>query len=781
MIKPHTFLAPAALVLALAACAPQGWCEIAPPAAPPARSPGAIDEALGQLASTDWILQAEGMSVLAEAKVKQAVPPLRAILAGNGHPWIRGRALVALAGILGEAEADEALLAADQPALEVRAAAMEALAVTGSPRALAVVQAHLEDKAPAVAQEAFVALARLQKDKAWPRIAPLVSSADIATVRRAAPALVYVGTPQARKDLLGLLGHKDEGVRLAAAHALQEVRDPGAIPALLAAMSGDGAVDVKAACERTLLAYEPQALAAPLLAALQAPEGALCQVALKVLAARPSPEARAGVVSFLQDTPKRAEAARGAALEVAAGADPQANLELFVRYLENADAALRRKAVEILGRCEGADLFTLLKPRLADANKDVRYVALRVLRRATKQAPAGGIVDYVDGIVKDPVREVFDEAMGLLAERLTPTEVPKAVAALDPVLGGADDQRRARAAAILEPLASDDLCRRLAAAQGYLVEWKVIGPFPNDDKRGITAVYPPELSADFQKTYDPYRLGGGAQFKAPGARPAAGGSREVLVIRPPLAASAVGRTVASYAVDLPQAKGLKFTAFVAAQNEGQHGDGVRLAVDAGGKRLLDQKLPVREEFQPVEASLAEQAGKRVVLDLVVEGVANPKGDWAALAEPRIVSDEGVVADLVKLAPTAAVRSVAPGDPAGKLAWDSAKAARAAGLVDFREVLGAGDRQVAYGAVELESPADRKIWLTIVADDASKVWLNGAMLAEKRSAGTARLEADLKKGRNLLLVKVCNEADKFFCSVRVTEKDGRRAEGLKTAK
>jgi HEAT repeat protein len=780
MIKPHTFFAPAALVLALAVCAPQGWCAAAPPPAP-TLSPAATDEALAKLASTDWIIQAEGMSVLADARVKQAVPALRAILAGNGHPWSRGRALVALAGILGEAEADEALLAADQPAPEVRAAAMEALAVTGSPRALAVVQAHLEDKAPAVAQEAFVALARLQKEKSWPRIAPLLTSGDIATVRRAAPALVYVGTPQAHKELLGLLGHKDEGVRLAAAHALQEVRDPGAIPALLAAMSGDGAVDVKAACERALLAYEPQALAPPLLAALQAPQGTSYQEALKILAARPSPEARAGVVAFLQDTPKRAEGVRGAALEVAAGADPQANLELFVRYLENAEPTLRRKAVEILGRCEGADLFTLLKPRLADANKDVRYVTLRVLRRATKQAPAGGIVDYVDGIVKDPVREVFDEAMGLLAERLTAPEVPKAVVALDPVLGGADDQRRGRAAAILEPLASDDLCRRLAAAQGFLVEWKVIGPFPNDDRRGITAVYPPELGLDFMKTCEPYRFGGGAMFKTPGARSVAGGSREILAMRPPLTTSAVGRTVATYSVDLPQAKGLKFTAYVAGQNEGEHGDGVRLAVDAGAKRLLDQKLPVSQEFQPVEASLAEQAGKRVVLDLVVEGAANAKGDWAALAEPRIVSDDGLVADLVKLAPTAAVRTVAPGDPAVKLAWDSVKAARAAGVVDFREVLGAGDRQTAYAAAELESAADRKVWLTIVADDASKVWLNGAMLAEKRSAGTARLEADLKKGRNLLLLKVCNESDKFFCSVRVSEKDGRRAEGLKTVK
>ena len=780
MIKPLTFLAPAALALALAACTGQAWCAVAPPPGP-ALSAAAVDEAMAKLASTDWILQAEGMSVLADARVKQAVPALRAILAGSAHPWVRGRALVALAGILGDAEADEALMSADNPAPEVRAAAMEALAVVGSPKALAVVQAHLEDKAPAVAQEAFVALARLQKEKSWPRIAPLLTSGDVATVRRAAPALVFVGTPQARKELLDLLAHKDEGVRLAAAHALQEVRDPGAIPALLAAMTSDGAVDVRAACERALLAYEPQALAPPLLAALQAPQGASYQEALKILAARPSPEARAGVVAFLQNTPKRAEGVRGAALEVAAAGDPQANLELFIRYLETADPALRRKAVEILGRCEGADLFTLLKPRLDDKNKDVRYVTLRVLRRATKQAPAGGIVDYVDGIVKDPIREVFDEAMGLLAERLTAPEVPKAVVALDPVLGGPDDQRRTRAAAILEPLASDDLCRRLAAAQGFLVEWKVIGPFPNDDRRGITAVYPPELGLDFMKTCEPYRFGGGAMFKTPGVRPVAGASREFLAMRPPLATGGVTRTVAAYALDLPQAKGLKFTAYVAAQNEGEHGDGVRLAVDAGDKRIFDQKLPVREELLPVEASLADPGGKRVILSLVVEGAAGSKGDWAALAEPRVFSEDGLVADLVKLAPTAAVRSVAPGDPAVKLAWDSVKAARAAGIVDFRDALGAGDRQAAYAAAELEAAADRKVWLTIVADDASKVWLNGAMLAEKRSAGTAKLEADLKKGRNLLLLKVCNETDKFFCSVRVTEKDGRRAEGLKAAK
>ena len=113
------------------------------------------------------------MAVLAQAKEKQAVAPLKAILAGQAHPWVRGRALVALAGILGEGVLEDAIALAQHQAPELRAAA----------------------------------------------------------------------------------------------RALRETRDAGAIPPLLAHRVGDSAENVKSACEEALLAYEPAALAGPLLAA----------------------------------------------------------------------------------------------------------------------------------------------------------------------------------------------------------------------------------------------------------------------------------------------------------------------------------------------------------------------------------------------------------------------------------------------------------------------------------------------------------------------------------
>jgi HEAT repeat protein len=636
-----TWLWSAGALLLLAAGAPLASGE---EARPPAADTIAIEDALRQLSSPDWILQARGMAALARAKESRAVAPLKAILAGQGHPWVRGRALVALAGILGDAVADNALALASHPAPELRAAALEALSLTGSPRALAAVEAHLADPAAPVRRQALLAFARLQKDKAWERIAPLAADADPAVVCGAAAALVYVGTPEARQALVGLLAHKQEDVRIAAARALRETRDPEAILPLFAHRVGDSAENVKAACEESLLAYDPAVLAKPLLAALDLPDYARRTAVLKLFKARPSPEALAGIAAYLSNTSDRDSYTIVTALEVLSATDPAPFQAVYERCLENRQAQARLKAIEALAQCPGADLWSLLKARLADRETSVREAVLRALRRAATGAPPGGVAEYLAAAVQDRQAEVAREALALFKERLDAKDLPKALVVLGPALANGDLAVRGLAVDALEPLAGDDAARQIAAAQGYLTDWRVIGPFPSDAaRRGYTAVYAPEQEVDFTKSYE-----------APALPP-------------------------------------------------------------------------------------EKPGER-----------------------------------------SAAKTVAEAGPPLRVSWQAVQAKQLQGQVDLREAFAGDPYRVAYAATDLESPDDRKVLLTVSADDGMKIWVNGTFLAQRPDMGSTRAEVGLKKGPNRLLVKVCNEHDNWFFSVRVSDADGRRIDALTAA-
>lgn len=779
-----TVLVMAALA-APAACAEAAWAAEAAPAATPAApaaapvSPVAIDAALARLDSSDWILQAEGMAVLARAKHAPAVPRLRAILAGKSAPWVRGRALVTLARILGEKVIDDALPAAGDASAELREAAMESLGLTGSPRALPAVEAHLADPAAPVRYQAIVALARIQKEKAWPRISPLLADADPVTVRHAARALVYVATPEARRTLATLLGHKTVSIRAAAAEALGELRDPDAIPALLKGAQLDSSAAVKAACNEALLQYDPEVLAKPALEAFAPKDGPSQWAALHVLKARPSPEARAGVAALLAAGWDRSADLTVVSMEVVAGTDPGPFQDTFVPFLEHKEGWVRALAVNLLAQCPKVDHFALFKPRLADADLGVRATTLWALRDATQGAPPGGIVEYMGSLLAAPRDDVFSAAIDLLAERLTAPEAPRALAFLEPVLATGNENRFRRIIEALEPFSDEALARQAAAIQGYVTQWVVLGPFPHDNEnRGFHAVYPPEAALDFGKTYDAYVMDRSAMFKAvASAGPDAASRKACLSIRPPEQEGATGRTIATYTLDLPAAgEGLKLRMLLAIQEGAPEGDGVRVEIDADGKKRFEKKV-VAGEWTPAEVDLLPLAGKRVSLDLVIDGQATPTGDWALVAEPRIYAGTTVVADLLKLAPTAAARVAMAGTVGPRMSWENARTSGMNGRVDLKEAVSTDDGRVAYGAVDLEVPDDRKVTLVLSSDDGMKAWLGGTKIVERPATGQTKAEVMLKKGRNRLLVKVANEWDLWFFSVRLTEADGKRATGV----
>ncbi len=80
------------------------------------------------------------------------------------------------------------------------------------------------------------------------------------------------------------------------------------------------------------------------------------------------------------------------------------------------------------------------------------------------------------------------------------------------------------------------------------------------------------------------------------------------------------------------------------------------------------------------------------------------------------------------------------------------------IVDLKKVFSPNDKVVAYAAIWIESDKDVEKLMGIGSNDGMKVWLNGEMLIKVHKPRTVTIDSEylklhLKKGRNLLLIKI----------------------------
>jgi len=137
-----------------------------------------------------------------------------------------------------------------------------------------------------------------------------------------------------------------------------------------------------------------------------------------------------------------------------------------------------------------------------------------------------------------------------------------------------------------------------------------------------------------------------------------------------------------------------------------------------------------------------------------------------------------VADEAKLKPKAGDK-VKAGDK--ELAWKAYAAKEH--LLDFNGHLGAQTEDaIGYAVTYVTAPADMTVKMKTGSDDQCKVWLNGTEVFKFTDARAAdkdqdTTEAKLKKGVNVLVVKVVNEKiDWSFC-VRFVDGDDKPVAGL----
>jgi len=738
-------------------------------------TPLAVEQAFEELKSPDWVLKWAAMSQLARWKVKEADAPLKAILSGNDHPWVRGRALVALAELAGEAMLGDALAHTRDAAPELRAAAVEALGILALPRAEAAVAQGLKDRAPEVRYQAVVALARVRKEEAWETVLPLLDDKDALLVQHGARALVYMSRPEAHERAIALLEHTDAAVRAEAANTLGQARVPQAIPGLLKHMAADNDPKVRFACEKALAGFSGRALFLPLLAALRGGRHELYASALRVLAMRPVQEACEGVAALLREPNHPYREVLPEAFALLSRVDPDRYQEVFAAHLSHTAAYVRVKAIESLGRCAKADQFKLLRPMLADKDQSVRIAAFRAVRSITDAAPPEGMIEYLADAIRQGDRWTHRAATDLLCERIAAADLSRVIALLTPVLGGKDKEDRDYVAKALARIGDDAARRRIAAAQGFVTDWMLLGPFPYDSRnRGYGPAYAPEHEIDFAKTYPAIAADPTAVFRS-GELTCGEEKRKGLSIQPPTGQAASGKLIASFALKLPEANDLKLSMAVGLEDAATDSDGVAIEVSIGDQRLLAKKLLKPDGWQPAEASLADYAGKSVTIELAVDPLANPKNDRAAIADPHITAGGKVVANLADLADTAPVRIALP-DPKARLAWQRYQAGRIDGEVSLYDTYPLPlDGKLAYGVADLTCPEERKATVWVKSDDGFILWLNGVAVKERPGAGEDKAEVALRQGPNRLLIKVFNLREWWLYHVRLLDPDGRAIE------
>ncbi|MFP4056517.1 MAG: HEAT repeat domain-containing protein [Candidatus Brocadiia bacterium] len=734
--------------------------------------PLAVERALEELRSGDWILTWKAMRQLARWEVEEAVPPLQAILEGDGHPWVRGRALVALAELRGDAVLDGALRYAEDGSPPLRAAAVEALGVVGSPRGQEAIAQRLEDPAPEVRYQAVVALARLRGAEAWDVVAPRLAAEDPRMVQHAVRALAHVETAQARQQMIEMLGHDARPARIEAARVLGEARLPGAIPALLERMAKDSEGEVREACEKALAAYPPEALAQPMLDALRGEKTDFYRPALEVLTRRPSPQAADQVAALAREQDERYGPYFEHLFRLLERVDPDRYREVFVHYLGHEKANVRKRAIEGLARCRRADLYAILKPALNDESSSVSHAAFQALRRAARGVPQAGIVAYLAEAVRSSDQRVRRTCLEMIREHVTPGELDRGIEVLDRLLGGKDATERKLAAQALERVSDARGERRIAAAQGYLTDWMGIGPFPNDPHhRAHYVAYFPEREIDFAKTYRGRDFGHGASFRL-GDAVCGGDRRKSLILVPPHEEHR-GRIVVAYHLELPKAQDLELRFLLALDDPPDDSDGVRLEVHADNARLFQRHVEGGEAWAEASVDLAPLAGRSVALRFVVDPLDTPRDGRTLVAEPRLASGRETALDLLEAAPRAVVTADIP-ERRTTLQWEPWRVTDIDGLLALYDVLPLPiHHRAAYAVADLQAPREQEVALHLHWDDDLVLWLNGQKVFEKRGRREETVQATLRKGANRLLVKVCNERDAWLLRVRVTDGEGRR--------
>jgi len=120
---------------------------------------------------------------------------------------------------------------------------------------------------------------------------------------------------------------------------------------------------------------------------------------------------------------------------------------------------------------------------------------------------------------------------------------------------------------------------------------------------------------------------------------------------------------------------------------------------------------------------------------------------------------------------------------GKVRWIEHQQQDRHVSVDFTKVFEPTEHVCAYALCYVTSPTERKVQIRLGTNDSGKLWLGGKLIFDYPYEGTAFLDREiipvtLPAGTTPILLKICNGELNWGFVFRLTDPDGRPAEGLR---
>lgn len=470
----------------------------------------------GQLSSKDWILQAEAMQGLGKWKVESAVPQISRILRDGASPWVRGRAMVTLGQIQGGQVLAFAHQAAKDESPLLRMAALETFELVGGNNGTPVVKNLLKDSDVRVQAMAAALYASHFPAEAWPVVDRLTASNHASISKNLLRGLAHIGSDASLKRLENIFKAADvAGRQRRDLIEAMSVADDGSIPFVSRVTAHYASQTREFRVGQDILSSLDKATVAKTFQVMLTEESTELYGNLASLVAAVQPTPQLGdllAASWIlrEDLPQEAVRSGMVALSRIA---PKRYKSFFAHYLESEDPETRALAIRCRSLSSVTDLFEVFRIHVQDVDSRVVQAALQSLQRVPYQfRPAEGLLKFLNQPLQSGDKKVLHAAINLLGRRGIPDEFESALQVLKPLLALEDPETRGIASDTLSRLGGHEKFGEVAAAQGYIGNWKIVGPFLNDrENKGFETVYKPEDDLAAEKYEAEYRwdFGGG--------------------------------------------------------------------------------------------------------------------------------------------------------------------------------------------------------------------------------------------------------------------------------
>ncbi len=677
-----------------------------------------LDAQFRQLDHPSFNERMRAQAAIIKAGKAAALPVAARMLAGPGADPVALRHLVwvvdALAG--GTPEADAPLIAATRsPSADVRGQAARAFGERRAKAAEGRLRELLGDGDPTVRLQAIIALGRIGGKASVPGLLPILVDPDRTLAFSTRQALRRIG---AWDEVAAGLRSPDAKLRAAVLGTLELVHDARAVAVLRTALADPKGLATERASALAELA-EVHRKAPPWDGKWWGTRPAAGKPPAKSIAWEATPTILESIESGLGDA---ALPVRLAAIAAVRSTDDRAALPaLRARFTAERDADARKEIALALGGMGDKPSVPLL---VAALNNRANPEVVRAAALAGVEAIGGkeSIKVLVD-ILKSPGANLKEESQARVIAALGRFKAREAIPVILPGLKSRSVEVRAAAAealgkigqledvgSALRPLIGDpalDVRKAALAAEAALV-----------DREAIPSML---LAVDQEAT----------RFEA---------------------------TLALAA--LPDVRALQ----VYLRGITDKSPDVRKASSAAIAAIRDQAEPVlerlgaRKEISP--AALPEL--RKVFGQLQPVAAWHLMGPFPANERPPVPTNKPV-----NLALTA------KGPGGSTLAWKPTRGDAEHGMVDVAEIYPADTaNKSAFAAAEVDCPVARPAQMAVGSDDTLIVWLNGKQVYKVDGdrgyePEMARFDVELKKGKNLLLVRSGNGGGEWKFSVALT--------------